>query len=364
MFRQLMLTQYDVVSYLIARGLVSAAAVVDGELWVEDVSRRNHNVKVMSPQGPGYLVKQGVGPDEQKTIAHEAAAYSYFSSTGTTFLRHLPRFHAYDPQQHLLILELLPNARDLGAYHARRRHFSARTGAALGAALAALHQLPVAGAGLFAQRQPWALTLHRPSLALVESASAAQLQLIAIVQQGRAFGRLLDDIRHSWRADALVHFDLKWDNCLIDGGPRPTACLVDWELAGLGDQDWDLGSLFGAYLHAWLLSIPESGSGSLDATMALARYPLERMQPLLRALWQTYVQKTGLDDATAYPRLLRATRYAACRLVQTAFEYTRAMTHLTQHMVGLLQLCLNMLQHPDAAIAHLLGIPLGLARAP
>jgi hypothetical protein len=357
-----MFTPSDVVAYLIARGLASAAAVVDGGLYIEDVSRRNRNFKVVCRQGPSYLVKQGIGPEEQITLAHEAAVYAYFLSAGAALLGHLPRFYDYDSQHHILILELLPHAHDLHVYHARCRRFPAKLGVALGTALAALHQLPVTSDGLFARREPWALALHQPNLTMLEAASSANLQLIAIVQRAGVFGRLLDDLRASSQAHALVHFDLKWENCLISGGTRPTISLVDWELAGLGDPDWDVGSLLGAYLCAWLMSIPENSSTSLDDTMALARYPLERMQPMIHALWQTYVQQMPLDDAIAYTRLRRIACYAAARLLQTAFEYTRTRIQLTQHVVGLVQLSLNILQQPDAAIAHLFGIPLGFAR--
>ena len=69
-----MLSQHEVVPYLLVRGLLTAQSVVDGDLAVDDVSRRNHNFLVASASGR-YLLKQGTGPDRVRTISREAAFY-------------------------------------------------------------------------------------------------------------------------------------------------------------------------------------------------------------------------------------------------------------------------------------------------
>jgi hypothetical protein len=117
--------------------------------------------------------------------------------------------------------------------------------------------------------------------------------------------------------------------------------------------------VFSNYLSFWLFSIPIMGEEPPDRFLELAPYPLERMQPAMRAYWQAYVRDMGLDAVTAKAWLLRAVKYGAARLVQTGFEHMHLSTQLTGNLVCLLQLSLNIMQRPHEAIAHLLGIPLG-----
>ena len=80
------------------------------------------------------------------------------------------------------------------------------------------------------------------------------------------------------------------------------------------------------------------------------------MQPAIRACWQAYVSRLGLDEATADIWLRDAVRFSAARLVQTAFEATQVSTELTSGISLHLQLSINMLQRPREAAAHLLGL--------
>jgi len=211
-----------------------------------------------------------------------------------------------------------------------------------------------------------ALSVHRPHLSLYNEVSYGNLQLVKIVQQFPEFCNLLDELRGEWSAQAFIHYDIKWSNLIVTppgaGGKRQLK-IVDWELAGLGDPCWDVGSVFGEYLSFWLSSIPITGEEPPDRFIELARYPLGKMQPALRSFWQSYVWRMGLDAATSYQWLVRAVKYGAARLVQTAFEGGQGSTQLTGNVICSLQLGLNMLDRPQEAAVHLLGIPLWLAEA-
>jgi aminoglycoside phosphotransferase (APT) family kinase protein len=133
--------------------------------------------------------------------------------------------------------------------------------------------------------------------------------------------------------------------------------VVDWELAGPGDPDWDAGSMFGDYLNTWLQSIPMGGTDPFDTLLEHARYPLRIMQPAMRAFWEAYIRTRGFDLGTARARLVRATRYAAARLVQSAFEQSQVSAELGSGAVAAIQLSVNILQRPREAQVHLLGMP-------
>jgi hypothetical protein len=365
-----MLTQLEAVPYLLQTQLVSADSFVNGDLAVEDASRRSRNFKVISEHAPSYLLKQGIGPDGSATISHEAAIYELFwSDTAADELRcYLPRFYKYDSREHLLVLEFLRNAQDVKEYHTHRKRFSTAIASAMGKALGTLHSLmwregKTSGdmEGL-AYGPPWVLSLHHPAPRIFWHASSANVHIIKIIQQFPEFCALLDSLFAGWRIETFIHFDLRWDNWLVmessDRRQKPGLKIVDWELAGRGDPCWDIGSVFSEYLSFWLLSIPVSGDIPPDRFPELARYPLSRMQPAIRSFWDAYVQRMNLDASRSHEWLLRSMKYAAARLVQTAFERMQIAMQLTGNTVCFLQLSLNILQQPEEAIVHLLGIPL------
>jgi Phosphotransferase enzyme family len=367
-----MLTQDEITPYLLERKLVSAESIVEGDLAVVDASRRNRNFKVLSERGPSYLLKQGLGPEGRATVAHEAAVYDLLSraedDSGGLNNGYLPRCYAYDTKEHVLVLELLRDAQDLGEYHTRRGRFSVRVAAAMGDALAWLHDPKRIGANGLGKASPfsgapaWPLTIHRPDLGIFRNASNAIIDLVGIVQGSTELCRLLDELRAGWKNEALIHRDVKWENYIVPARPssRRNAGLkiVDWELADVGDPWWDVGSVFGSYLSFWLLSIPITGEAPPERFMELARYPLEKMHPAICAFWQSYTRHRNLDADWATQYLLRAVKYGAARLLQTGFEYSQGSLHLQGNILCLVQLSMNIMLRPHEAAVHLLGIPL------
>src|SRR5947209_16702962 len=100
-----MLAHPEVARYLLERGLVSAHSIVAGDLLVLNLTRRNSNFKVISKEGPSYLVKQGIGPEKTATIDQEAAVYRLLQTDGAheEFRRFIPYCYEYDPEQHVLV---------------------------------------------------------------------------------------------------------------------------------------------------------------------------------------------------------------------------------------------------------------------
>ena len=281
---------------------------------------------------------------------------------------YLPVLHMYRPEEHTEVFELLRDACDLREYHARLGRFPTKPATDLGFVLGTLHSAKSAQ-GVAGQVQyrdaPWPLTLHRPSFALYRRMSNANLQLVSTMQSFPAFGMLLDALRARWsefaggEAGTLVHYDIKLDNVLVvrDGSGRAKGIkLVDWELAGLGDPAWDVGALFGEYLGFWLLSIPITGESPPERFLDMALDPLSRIQPAHGAFWRSYKEQRGLDGQEAAQFLWRAVAYAACRLLQTAFELSQGSSKLTGNALCFLQLSFNVLQRPFEAAAQLLGI--------
>ncbi len=364
-----MLTQRAVIPYLLQRRLISEEWIVEGDLAVVDASRRNLNFQVVSERGPCYLLKQGVGPDGIETVVHEATVYQRLQSSigNLRFERYLPRFFEYDPKERVLIIEFLRDAENLREYYDRSRRFPATIAAAIGTALATLHRVNwmegkhQADASNLAIQPPWILSIHRPNLGILPQLSSASIQAIKIIQRFPEFCELLDSLRTEWVNETFIHFDIKWDNCLIvakrSGGPKTDVRIVDWELAGVGDPCWDVASVFNDYLSCWLSSIPITGETPPERFLELARHPLSKMHPAIISFWESYVRRMELDDATSVEWLLRVVKYAAARLVQTVYESSDHLSKLTGNAVCSLQVSLNILRRPKEAIVQLLGIP-------
>lgn len=357
-----MLTPPELAHYLLRHDLIQPQVVVAGDLVIEDTTRRHANIKVISAGGPSYLVKQGVGAARAAGIAHEAAVYQLLQEAGAgrALARYLPRFYEYHADEALLVLELLPSAREWGAYHQRWGRFSTALAAALGTALGTLHQTPQPATRPLPVRPPPAiLSIQRPTLALYQEISHANLQLIQTLQRFPPFGQHLDVLRQAWQPSALVHYDLKGDNLLVvpaAARQRATLKIVDWESAGWGDPCWDVGSVLGEYLGCWLTSIPFTGADPPEQLLTLARFPLAKMQPAIRRFWQSYSRRMGLDAETTDQWLLRAVRYSAARLLQTAFEQSQTAATLSGRALNALQLSYNILQRPHEAAIQLLGL--------
>ena len=349
------LRREDIVPYLLANDLISPAVVVDGDVRVVDVSRRNSNHRVEFGDG-GLLVKQAPHPRARRSLAHEATVLAALWASGDRRLTgHLPPLARWDDAAGLLVLGLAPPAtRGLYSVLAGSRRFAPRLAAEVGALLARTHRRgPLAGLGEPAA--PPTLSLHLPDVATVADSSRGALQLIGMVQADRELRSALDEVRRDWRPDGLVHGDAKWDNLLVlPAGTRRRLWLVDWELAGPGDGRWDVATVLASYLQLWVTMIPVTGTEAA-ADLPHARYPLAAMRPSMRALLGAWLRGHDYDQVRRVEELLGVARLLGARLVVTVFEYVQLAHGMWGSLVRLLQLAAHLLTRPEETFAAVLG---------
>lgn len=87
----------------------------------------------------------------------------------------------------------------------------------------------------------------------------------------------------------MIHGDLKADNLLITDH---TVQLLDWELWGVGDPIYDLGTFVGSIIAAWLDHVPVCPGEPLPKWFAAATVPSPRLCGFLEALLSAYVADT------------------------------------------------------------------------
>lgn len=355
--------------YLIARGLVPPSAIVDGDFAVVEAGRRNRNFKVLRRDGPGMFVKQVRQLEWQAihTLEREAACYRMVQAVPelAPLARLLPGWVDHDPSRGLLVVDLLPDGENVTDLHLRLGTFPPGIGQLLGRGLATYHA-GLAGhlagrteAAVFPRQVHWILTLEAVGYAPLEAMGSAGAQLAAVLRQTPEIPWHLAALAREWRADSLVHGDMKWDNCLIHPGPdgEPELRIVDWELADLGDASWDVGSIVQSYLVHLLLTTPlRPGlppAGLLERTLER----LGEIRPALRAFWESYAEARGFVLAASRSYLERCLRFAAARLIVTIVEHGNGRPQLTVEAFAMLLASLHLLRDPGRAATDLTGLP-------
>ena len=372
-----MLSERELVALLRRHALVAPAAALEGDadLRITRVDRRNQNHRIQGAGAFDLFVKQGSSAGGAGTMAREAAVYEWLAhpSVQARAGQALIRCLGHDAAARVLILEALPGAEDLQAYHLRTRRLPVGLAARLGATLAAVHAATHLGGEGSARAPsveevhaalPWVFRLPRPEIAILREASAVNLKIIRLVQSTPLFARELTRISSEWRAESLIHGDMNLANCLTYGeGPRRRLKLVDWEFGGLGDPRWDVASVLGSYLALWVFSIPMPSPERPDLLISEAQFPLAAIRSTTRTFVDSYLG-AARSSAAPLPAWLRATvQMTGAHLIQTAYEHAASTSELTAPILTLVQVALNILDRPERAATDLLGLELG-ARPP
>jgi Ser/Thr protein kinase RdoA (MazF antagonist) len=349
-----MLEQPDIAHYLLSLGLVKPRDVVEEDLTIVDASRRNSVFLAMKRAGPTYVIKQA-DTETARTLAHEAAILRFLAET-TELAGHVPEVVEHEPAMARLVLKTPGGARDWIEHH-RAGRFPQIPARILGRVLAALHRLPVdevepLPAGF---DRMWGTSLVEPRHDLLLDLSAGAQDIVARIQASDALCRRLDELRGAASDGALVHGDLRWENCLAVAAPgsrRMTRLLlVDWEDAGPGTAAFDVGTVLAEYLRSWVASIPIFDPDDPSRLSAGAKHPRHRIQPAIHAFWSAY----RLANPKC-PTLDRVIELAAVRVLQSAVENAQRLATASARVITQVQLADNMLRRPEDAAMNLLGL--------
>lgn len=331
----MVLTTASVIPYLVDRRLLTVAMLLNEPLEALAFVSRNRGFRVSFSTGHGvrrgWWVKQvkqwdrsGIESFEQEArcywLAREQAEFAVLGEV-------LPRCEIYDPEPRILVLELIRTPAAV---------VEATGAAALGKAMRRYQE----GIGAAAARQagfrsevPWALTLAEPHEARAKRTSQGNRALLDILKRYPDFAPALRQLRRDWRgveAKAFVHGDMKLENCLVKG---ERVWLLDWEMAAWGDPAWDAGGLLQSYWTQWI------GGRASQGEVRVAS----------RAFWKAYA--AGEDPA----RLEQTVRYAAARMIQTAWERLQRSPGLRDDALKMLQLSQNVFQNPPRAVEELVA---------
>jgi hypothetical protein len=227
------------VRQLRARGLLTAADVVERGVRAVDRSRSHPVVLVELAGRPAYVVKMLAegGDGVQGSPRREVAAYA-LAGRWSSLRSLLSRWYDADFDRRHLILDAAADETVLDRLLATGMRDTAPLGR-LGDAIGTWHR-ETRDAADFAPLRPWvldALGAGRPRFLDSNKGTRAFLDGLAHRDELAAS---LDFVGRSWTAGAVVHGDLRLDNCLLGPGPAGNVVLIDWEVAGRGDPTWDV----------------------------------------------------------------------------------------------------------------------------
>lgn len=212
----------------------------------------------------------------------------------------LPRLLATDETTGLLVLDGMADCHSLSEALAAGTGPNTEQWVRLAIAIAQMHGLPIPERiSSDPDRQP---NLPIPTsfhLTPQEYALGCGVDFGEYVAALQGLADELTRLRLEWRCTSLIHFDLTSENVLLgQPGAAQQVRLIDWELAGVGDPMYDIGSVLSQLIGSALRSQQSSGADVLGAWSSVG--------PDAKRFVTAYREVSGIgpDD------LLRAVRYA------------------------------------------------------
>ena len=365
------LTIDTVLPYLLDKHLLSRAVVVDDwAIEIQDRTRRNRNFLVSWSAPTGLLLKQaGNAFDEESAATLKVEADLLRAVARDDLLKAVrwfsPRFVYSDPADHVVVLELLRPATSLTKFHLNAGDIDFAPQAALtaGRVLARFHRTLTRGRELDAlpelpAKEPFAFEVPMFARVLAESGDVVAAEFVQRLAATRVFDDL-DAAREAWATgSSVVHGDVRWDNFIVTSGAAPAdnlnVRLIDWELARIGDEVWDVVAYLGEYLRFWSLSAAML-SDDPDAEPAAA-FTFAEYHESVRVFLDAYI-KTARLGARGRARLMRhIATYLPIHLALVAFEGIQRQTEMPLGTRLLLEFAARALTDPDAAITEWFGV--------
>ena len=362
----MLLNGFTLPHYLMGKGYLSVARIMDGRLSIHRTESRNQSFTVKGGEEDLPLfVKQVQGFESEKTetLRTEATCYWLANNEGEYALlkSFLPKFIEYDYHSHILITEGLTDNFSLYDYHTQVGKFPLELAGKQAELLASYHKdifktiQQGQSTKLFRRQVPVIFQLvqsNRPYW--MSEQNPPERQMIKILRDHEGFAANVEAAQQSWKATSLVHGDIKPANFLLnkdfkDGAPLQLR-LIDWETADLGDPAWDVAAIWQSYFFFWAYHQPNAAEGKSYG------FALEYMQPSLQYFWREYISAMKFTDEESENFLQKSLQFCAFKLIHTCLESCQHQAQLSTENLRLLQLSLNLLNKPEEAVHSLLNL--------
>lgn len=358
------LTAPSIPSWLIHRGLLTPASIVDADFAVEELNFHNRGFRVYRPADKPLYVKQlrEVTRSNVLCLEREAAFGTALSNLASAqwLSSRVPKILDYDVRHHAITVQLIPSTRNLLDRMEEEVSIPNSVAEGIGAFIGSFNSpecdrlMSAVSEQHYPGIPPWILSFHFDQGD--GSLSPANQQLLNLLQQDEVITSGLNQLRVDWHAESLMHGDLKWNNVLIrEGDNLPDWYVIDWEMLDQGDPLWDLATMVQCWWHYWILSTPPEQLTDLDNLLAVRRPAFEETRPSLNSLWSGFQKATGMSDADLADTRRIVDRFAAARILQTVYELLHTHEMITPSAQLMIDLSRRVFEGPGPLIEFLTG---------
>ncbi len=375
----MLLTPQNIVHYLLYRNYLQIENVVNNEFTVRMSMSRNHNFVVNKEQETAYFVKQPVSFEAEKINSLRTEATVYWLAENepeyAPLREFLPPFHEYDQKNHILTLGYLHRQLDLEVFYHQNRVFPLAIAQAQAELLHRVHHQIFDAVGnegksrkLFRQGLPMVFYIVGPgSDSWMQDKTPRVQQMMQLILRDETFVRLIETVKNEWEMSSLIHGDIKNSNFLINADCLEKddyqLRLLDWEIADMGDPLWDIAAVLQSYLLPWVFKETVGQQPAYVQSGQKIGFDLVEMQPSVQIFWQHYSHLMGFSAEEEGQKLLKATRFCALKLIHSCLEAAQYSSELPPQSATMLQLSLNILKDPEAAVQGLFNLELSNATA-
>jgi len=354
----MLLSEYNIIHYLIEKGLMSYQNVIDNKYTVHRKDSRNNNFIINKDLANQLFIKQIRRSDlpNIESLKTEATVY-YLANNNSEFnnlSNFIPRYFNYDYNAKILITEYLGDYIDLQSFLNSNKQLNEDTGKALAETFNSYHidldkkKQSIKPFSHFKKQQPWVFNI--PSMNLEQwkhtSKSETDKNAIGLIENDKRFLNLISETSTLWENNSLCHGDIKFQNILINNKAQANSSvkIIDWELAFIGDKTWDIAGVINSILVNWISSSSKGDEKNY----------LEKFYPFVNSLIENYECVSKMMNPKEW--YLKLIKFTALRLIHSCFESTASSQHFYPSTAKLLQLSSNIFNQPDEALQILLGI--------
>ncbi len=370
------LSSENVVQYLQEQSILSSDRELASPIKANEY--RNFNLIVHVTDTEYYLVKQERFDGQGNTTG--CLKYEWiFQQLLDRFPQLSPlqdltaRIIHFDSEKAILVVKYLPEFISLSRYYSRLNDYPPAIAAWLGTNLAQIHRLTWqkieyqnflarhTDSRSFGETPNFMQGLARVGPGIFANICPDGLEFFRLYQRFPSLHQAVAELHASYQTACLTHNDPKFSNYLIEDRDLTKNLqikFIDWEFMKWGDPALDLGILIAKYLELWLDSLFVSSDTDLNLALSLASCPLEKVQPSLIAILQSYL--TNFPEITlARPNFVqRVIQFAGLDLIKRLQHNVEYHYAFNNGDICILQVAKSLLCYPEQAASNIFGLPI------
>ncbi len=304
----------DPLRVLVSCGWLAAAEAADSRLRVDSLARSHQVVRVTAPDGRAVIVKQPTPEARQngRNLNRELYVYRLAGWIGA-LSKVLPAPLLIDERRQLLVCESLDIERNWPDGLEIEPISAPGVAEQLGRMMASWHR-ETKDIPLESSPAPGILYIADSIKPACEGQSSSAQAIMRSFSKDAEFCEACREGAQVYQPACLIHGDIRPDNWIVRRDKVPISLKVfDWEMSGLGDPAWDIGSV----CAETVIQVIRTGVNALPDASGWLSLSASALHEFVCA----YVAEQGGIDASSSATWDRVVLLAATRLLHVAIEW-------------------------------------------